>query len=84
MSVLYGGFLGRISMGEYPYSIWRFRRLPTGDPSVIMGNCCGVGVYWGQFSCRGGTLYGDGLQLGKEYCDNRSLMEMGVLLERDL
>ena len=37
MSVLYGGFLGRISMGEYPYSIWRFRRLPTGDPSVIIG-----------------------------------------------
>ena len=37
MSVLYGGFLGRISMGEYPYSIWRFRRLPTGDSSVIIG-----------------------------------------------
>ena len=37
MSVLYGEFLGRISMGEYPYSIWRFRRLPTGDSSVIIG-----------------------------------------------
>ena len=38
MSVLYGEFLGRISMGEYPNSIWRLtRRLPTGNLSVIIG-----------------------------------------------
>ena len=38
MSVYQGEFLGRISMGEYPTSIWRFiRRLPFGDLSVIIG-----------------------------------------------
>ena len=38
MSVYQGEFLGRISMGEYPNSIWRLiRRLPTGDQSVIVG-----------------------------------------------
>lgn len=38
MSVYQGEFLGRISMGEYPNSICRLiRKLPTGDPSVIIG-----------------------------------------------
>ena len=57
MSVYQGEFLGRISMGEYPNSIWRLiRRLPTGDQSVIIGVVCGVGVYWRQSSCRGEIL----------------------------
>ena len=38
MSVYHGEFLGRISMGGYPNSIWRcVMRRPNGDQSVIIG-----------------------------------------------